>query len=330
MHIIDKISIIVPVYNVDKYLKRCIESILNQTYKNFELILVNDGSTDNSANICDEYQYKDKRVHTFHNKHKGVSYSRNFGISKCLGKYICFIDSDDWIETNYLQTFFKFGNQDYQFVSQGIIFDDTKKTWPFFKYKDTYANNDPSIFTQNKIFENGCPVAKLFCRKIIETNHIVFPTNISFHEDHVFVLRYLKYVDQLYLTSDCNYHYMKMGEITLSTNRKHSISELCLASELTIKETDALIYKWNNSFDSHFKKNLYYNLSQHFIFEALQEAILPIEKNDFLSLKMISNQLLKRPISIKSCLFLYSILINANLTVYLLRFRRILRKIFNK
>ena len=161
-----KISIIIPIYNADKYLARCIDSILAQTYKNFELILVNDGSSDNSSDICNEYKLRDKRIHTYHNQHKGVSYSRNFGIIKSSGTYICFIDSDDWIETNYLKAFFKFGDKkDYQYVSQGITFDNSKTTWSFFSYKDKYENNDSSIFIENKIFENGCPVGKLFNKK---------------------------------------------------------------------------------------------------------------------------------------------------------------------
>ena len=92
-----KISVIVPVYNVEKYLPRCIDSILNQTFTDFELILVDDGSTDNSGQICDTYAEKDSRVKVVHKKNGGVSKARNVGLDNVLGKYITFCDSDNSI-----------------------------------------------------------------------------------------------------------------------------------------------------------------------------------------------------------------------------------------
>ena len=92
-----KISVIIPVYNVEKWLNKCVDSILSQSYENFEVILVNDGSTHKSKDICDQYSKEDKRVKVFHNKNKGLSYSRNFGVKKSNGKYVMFVDSDDFI-----------------------------------------------------------------------------------------------------------------------------------------------------------------------------------------------------------------------------------------
>lgn len=93
------ISIIIPVYNTEKYLNRCVESVLNQSYHNLEIILVNDGSTDNSGQICDEYQAKDPRVAVIHKQNQGVSKARSTGIEVARGEYIVFVDSDDWIDT---------------------------------------------------------------------------------------------------------------------------------------------------------------------------------------------------------------------------------------
>lgn len=101
------ISIIVPVYNVDTFLKKCVDSILSQSYKNFELILVDDGSTDNSGNICDYYASIDKRVRVIHKINGGVGAARNTGMSIAKGKYITFIDSDDYVEPEYLSAFFR-------------------------------------------------------------------------------------------------------------------------------------------------------------------------------------------------------------------------------
>ena len=96
----DKISVIVPVYNVEKYLPRCIDSILNQTYKNLEIILVDDGSPDNCPAICDEYTQRDSRIKVIHKENGGVSSARNAGLDVATGEYIGFVDSDDWIATN--------------------------------------------------------------------------------------------------------------------------------------------------------------------------------------------------------------------------------------
>ena len=103
----DLISIIVPVYNVEKYIKKCIDSIINQTYKNLEIILVDDGSPDNCGKICDEYAEKDKRIKVIHKENGGLSDARNAGIKIARGCYIGFVDSDDWIDKNMYEKLYK-------------------------------------------------------------------------------------------------------------------------------------------------------------------------------------------------------------------------------
>lgn len=97
------VTIIVPVYNVEKYLERCLNSIIKQSYSNLEIILIDDGSTDNSGKICDEFQNIDKRIHTIHKKNGGLSSARNTGMDKAHGIYITFIDSDDWIDERFIE-----------------------------------------------------------------------------------------------------------------------------------------------------------------------------------------------------------------------------------
>lgn len=99
----EKVSVIVPIYNASKYLCMCIDSIINQTYKNIEIILVNDGSTDESGKILDEYSNKDSRIKVFHKENTGVSSTRNFGIDKATGDYICFSDADDYLMEDYVE-----------------------------------------------------------------------------------------------------------------------------------------------------------------------------------------------------------------------------------
>lgn len=114
-----KISVIVPVFNTEKYLRLCVESILAQTYTNIEVLLIDDRSKDASGKICDEYALKDKRVKVFHKLNGGVSSARNFGLERATGKWITFVDSDDYIEKDYLITLSKY-TENSEFVIGGF------------------------------------------------------------------------------------------------------------------------------------------------------------------------------------------------------------------
>ena len=113
------ISVIVPVYNTEKYLPRCIESVLAQTFVDWEMLLIDDGSTDASGSICDEYAAKDERIRVFHKENGGVSSARNLGLDNAQGEWITFVDSDDWIEENFLKSFD--GNLDADLVLGNMI-----------------------------------------------------------------------------------------------------------------------------------------------------------------------------------------------------------------
>ena len=99
----DLISVIVPVFNNEKWLSRCLDSILAQHYKNFEVLLIDDGSTDASGAVCDSYARNDSRIHVIHTTNGGVSNARNIGLDRAKGDYISFVDSDDWVEPNFLE-----------------------------------------------------------------------------------------------------------------------------------------------------------------------------------------------------------------------------------
>ncbi|VWL84911.1 glycosyltransferase family 2 protein [Oceanivirga miroungae] len=103
----EKISIIIPIYNVENYLRKCLDSIVNQTYKNLEILLIDDGSTDKSGKIADEYAKNDSRVIVFHNENGGVSAARNFGLDKATGEYIALVDSDDYVDLTYIEKLYK-------------------------------------------------------------------------------------------------------------------------------------------------------------------------------------------------------------------------------
>lgn len=117
-----KISIIIPVYNVEQYLHRCVHSILNQTYTNLEIILINDGATDNSGEICDDYASKDDRILVIHQKNKGLSGARNSGLKRATGEFVGFVDSDDWIEYDMFERMMNLiQNENVDVVECGIL-----------------------------------------------------------------------------------------------------------------------------------------------------------------------------------------------------------------
>lgn len=130
------ISVIVPVYKVEKYIHKCVDSIINQTYKNLEIILVDDGSPDECGKICDEYAEKDNRIIVIHQKNSGQCVARNMGLKKMSGEYVAFVDSDDYLEKDYLQKM-REGIQDKQMAISG------------FKQVDFYGNVLKEVFIKD-------------------------------------------------------------------------------------------------------------------------------------------------------------------------------------
>ena len=128
-----KISIIVPVYNAEKTLNQCVDSIIHQSYKDWELFLIDDGSKDHSAAICDKYAQQDERIRVFHKSNGGVSSARNVGLDNAVGEWITFIDSDDWVENNYLENLYQ--NDENDIVASYFIAEGWKE-WVSVPFKD--------------------------------------------------------------------------------------------------------------------------------------------------------------------------------------------------
>ena len=181
-----KISVIVPIYNSEYTLIRCIDSILAQTFSDFELLLINDGSSDNSGVICDEYKSKDQRVRVFHQHNKGVSSARNVGIENAKGKWITFCDADDYVFPNWLEIYVE-NCRESDLVVQGYVTDESKTPVGV-----NYTGNAQGAFgalAQNSML--GFVWVKLFRRDIICQNGFHFREDSIFREDEEFVLRYL-------------------------------------------------------------------------------------------------------------------------------------------
>ena len=205
-----KISVIVPVYNVEQYLHECIESIVRQSYGDFELILVDDGSSDASGSICDKAAGNDERITVIHKPNEGVSIARNVGIESARSEWITFVDSDDIIEEDYLENLYrKAQQQKSDLVTSGILFDYGEKQ-KVYSLEDTTIKSFEKesdfvyMITQELITS---PVGKLYKRDIIIENDLRFDPLLSFGEDRDFNIRYLNATESACSTSYVGYNY---------------------------------------------------------------------------------------------------------------------------
>lgn len=205
-----EISIIIPIYNVEQYLSQCIESVLSQTYINFELILIDDGSHDESPTICDRYASKDNRIKVIHKINGGVSSARNAGLDYATGHWIVFIDADDWVGIHYLDALVKAVESENMLVVQGINYeneDKEKNTVLDFGNHIVPSNSYYDLFSVLKMYNYGYPVSKLYNRAIINTNNIRFDHDIHAREDLIFLLHYLLHSKTVKFIPSSNYYY---------------------------------------------------------------------------------------------------------------------------
>ena len=214
------ISIIVPVYNVEKYLKKCVYSILNQSYKNLEVILVNDGSTDNSGKICDELSREDSRIKVYHKDNGGLSDARNYGVAKANGEYVGFVDSDDYIDQYMYENLYKaIRKYNTQIAECGIT-----RVYKNNKLRPHYDGEEYSLVVDREGYlkeylENrkvyGAAVCKLL--SIDLANVLKFPDG-KVYEDVFYTLELLKKVDKYTLISgNYYYYYIRGNSITTKT-----------------------------------------------------------------------------------------------------------------
>lgn len=219
-----KVSIVVPVYNVEKYLDKCVESIINQTYKDLEIILIDDGSSDNSGKICDEYTLRDNRVTVVHQQNAGVSAARNKGIETASGEWIMFVDSDDFITVDAVEKLVSVTDiSNCQNVIANFLEDDKKLTgiiseFDLSEYRDGFWGGciaGPDMFgpvfpEQMKLLPYlGTPCAKIFLRKTIIDNNIRFPIDVRFGEDSIFNMYVFKYAEKVTFIDEPVYVYRK-------------------------------------------------------------------------------------------------------------------------
>ena len=244
----DKVSVIVPVYNVEKYLKRNIESLLKQKYSNFEIIYVDDGSTDNCLDLLKEYKLKDDRIKIIHTKNYGVSHARNTGMNHATGRYITFVDGDDYVDDDYLDyllSLVKGNNLKIGISLNHHINDDMTQ--------DRNLQNDTknSYEIIQKIYMNKIFMAvwnRIYDREFLEDNNIKFEESIWYAEGMHFNIQCLTCADKVAVGNKKVYHYISNPNSAMRKgfkikNEKCAIKSLDLQREILNNKGEKKCYE---------------------------------------------------------------------------------------
>lgn len=299
-----KISIIVPIFNAEKYLEDCINSILNQTYKDWELILVNDGSIDKSEIICEKFLKNNPKIKYFYKSNGGVSNTRNFGIDHASGEYIMFVDSDDILNPGIVDILVKNVSEEGEisaclvkrFSNANSIFTQTDST-------TLYLSNIEQIYKEFKSKDIlHPPFAKIFKRSIVNRYQLRFDENLSLGEDLCFNLAYL--------------HYISSGTIVLSPLYYYRDTPQSLTKKISVNYGEIQLYLLDKNLDFISNKGIEYDFSTETpgiisdIFLSICKASAPI-KDKIKEIKLLRQhrifELLSKDINIKSKLIISSI-----------------------
>lgn len=251
-----KVSIIVPVYNSEGTLTKCIESILVQSFGDFEIILINDGSNDRSLDLCKKYKGQDSRITVLTKPNGGVSSARNLGLDKAQGDWVVFVDSDDWIDKDYCKNLISVACSSLSFVITRHDFTD-KHVESIKECLNLSGEERINYIIENRVLDFSGPYCKLFNREILNKNKIRFPENIHMGEDGIFLTRYLNSTKELTVLDINDYHYQDnslslshrfynfQSEYLCYRTWKKEIEEL-FKGKKWIDETEYKSAVWNN------------------------------------------------------------------------------------
>lgn len=216
----DLVSIIIPAYNSEKYIVKCLKSLQVQTHDNIEIIIINDGSTDQTQNVINDFRKTDKRIFLINQENAGVSNARNVGIKVSTGKYLIFVDSDDYVAQDYVETLItliKQGNNelvcaDYYKVENGVAYSystDTQKV-------DILSRSDAINILHSDQYFQGYLWNKIFLKEIITQNNISFAPEIKIWEDMLFCLKYLTHIEKIAHINKPIYFYVNHAESAMN------------------------------------------------------------------------------------------------------------------
>ena len=213
------VSIIIPVYKVEKYLRGCLDCLLNQTFTDWQAICIDDGSPDKSPAILDEYAAKDDRFMVVHKQNAGVSWARNDGINLAQGKYIYFLDADDWIDAEYLENMVRVAeNHQADMVVSGFV-SNNKYTKPIVYTKEKIGWTIKEKLRYSFALTDSYVWRYLFKADFIRKNELMFNTNLIAQEDTLFVLEAIEQAGFIVTVPEVNYHYMFNENSALNSRR---------------------------------------------------------------------------------------------------------------
>ena len=245
----DKVSIIVPVYNVEKYIEKCLNSLISQSYKNIEIILIDDGSKDNSGKICDKYKRKDPRIKVIHKENAGVSEARNSGIQKATGEYLCFVDADDFVMNDYIEYLHQLivkGSSDIAICT---------KMFSNFNEKQTSDEVIESLDGENsiiRILNYRMPIgvySRIFKKDLIDNNRIRFLKDVYMGEGFNFNVACFQKAKKV-IISNYKVYYYRRDNTTSATSHfsikkcENSIYAMKIMNENLLIRTDHVINSW--------------------------------------------------------------------------------------
>lgn len=206
------VSVIIPVYNSESYLHRCVDSLLTQSYTDFELILVDDGSRDSSSDICDEYARKDGRIKVFHKENAGVSSARNLGLDNATGEFVVFVDSDDWVDIHFLEYLYTAVHKEKADIAVCEIIN-------YYGHKIKISNNsliekDKCAYIKYQIIAGFTSVCNMmFNREFIEANRLRFE-KVRYSEDFIFSIKAICLSKRITYVANHLYYYDRTNEIS--------------------------------------------------------------------------------------------------------------------
>lgn len=252
-----KISVIVPVYNAELCIARCVDSLLAQTFTDFELLLIDDGSTDKSGELCDKYAKKDNRITVIHKSNSGAAAARNTGIKAAKGDYIGFADSDDYVLDNYLEKLIKTAENNSADIVVCNYFSVTENGKPNkikhgFKENTLLNRNDIEKVLYSNIFCNKNTDGyfslwnKLFKYNLIKENNLLINGEMSFGEDMLFVMDCLKHCKNIAFTENAGYYYEMTEGGLFSKYRRGFINDIAKCYTSIIEQTATENYNEND------------------------------------------------------------------------------------
>ncbi|WEB81770.1 glycosyltransferase [Vagococcus lutrae] len=246
-------SIIIPVYNSEKSLEKLLMTLITQTYHNIEICMIDDGSTDSSSIIIKKHMEKDKRIKYFYQENKGVSSARNLGLEMSTGKYCCFVDADDYLDSQYVFKLVEgIERKDVDMCISSYTYINEKNE-PLYSYKD-FSNNYlkkydfiNNILERNKM--NSVLWNKIFKREIIEKNNLRFDTDILIGEDFLFIIEYIINIDRFYYIEDRLYYYNVSSNGILNEKKNNNSFNLKWYTEFDALDKIKNILIDNNLYD---------------------------------------------------------------------------------